>query len=66
MHLRPDVLLLVPHGRDAFVCIATGVGTSMCIFLAPLAVGPDALGMAISQLNRLMDPVGTNFTCLQT
>ena len=50
----------------ALVCIATGVGASMCIFLASLAVGPDALGMVISLLNRLMDPAGTNFTCLQT
>ena len=36
-----DVLLPVLHGRDAFVCMATGIGTSMCIFLAPLSVGPD-------------------------
>ena len=35
--------------------MATGAGKSMCIFLPPLAVGPDALGVVISPLNGLMD-----------
>lgn len=50
-----DALLPVLHGRDTFVCMATGAGKSMCIFLPPLAVGPDALGVVISPLNGLMD-----------
>ena len=51
-----DVLLPLVHGRDAFVRMATGAGKSLCMFLAPLAIGPEsAIGVIISPLNALMD-----------
>lgn len=50
-----DALLPVLHGKDTFVRMATGAGKSLCMFLAPLAVSPDALGVVISPLNGLMD-----------
>ena len=42
-------------GEDTFVRMATNTGKSLCMFLAPLAVSPDALGVVISPLNGLMD-----------
>ena len=35
--------------------MATGSGKSLCIFLAPLAVGESAVGVVISPLNALME-----------
>ena len=49
-----EALLPLLHGRDVFVCMATGSGKSLCMFLAPLATSEDAIGMVISQLNGLM------------
>ena len=50
-----DALLPVLHGRDVFVCMATGAGKSLCIFLAPLTLSDSAVGVVISPLNGLMD-----------
>ena len=50
-----EALLPVIHGRDVFVRMATGSGKSLCIFLAPLAVGESAVGVVISPLNALME-----------
>ena len=50
-----DALLPLVHGRDVFVRMATGAGKSLCMFLAPLAVGNSAIGVVISPLNALMD-----------
>ena len=43
------------HGRDVFVRMATAAGKSLCMYLVPLATGPDALGVVISPLIGLMD-----------
>lgn len=56
--LRPgqlEAVLLILHGRDAFVRMATGAGKSLCIFLAPLAGRSDGMAVVISPLNGLMD-----------
>ena len=50
-----DALLPLVHGRDVFVRMATGAGKSLCLFLAPLAIGNSAIGVVISPLNALMD-----------
>ena len=41
--------------HNVFVCIATGAGKSLCMFLAPLAVSKSAVGGVISPLNCLME-----------
>lgn len=54
---RPDqlaVTLAGTHGRDVFVCIATGSRKSLCMFLGPLAVSNSAIGIIISPLVGLM------------
>ena len=43
------------HGQDVFVCMATGSGKSICMFLVPLAVNDVAMGIVISPLNALMN-----------
>ena len=50
-----DVLLSLVHGRDVFIQMATGAGKSLCMFLAPLAIGDSAIAVVISPLNALMD-----------
>ncbi len=50
-----DALLPVLHGYDVFVRMATGAGKSLCMFLAPLCLGDDAIGIVISTLNCLME-----------
>ena len=50
-----NALLPLVHGRDVFVRMATGAGKSLCMFLAPLAIGESAIGVIISPLNALMD-----------
>lgn len=50
-----EALLPVIHGRDVFVRMATGSGKSLCMFLAPLAMGESAIGVVISPLSALMD-----------
>lgn len=43
------------HGRDVFTRMATGAGKSLCMYLAPLALGESAVGVVISPLNALME-----------
>ena len=43
------------HGRDVFVCMATGAGKSLAMFLVPLAYSNMAVGVIISPLISLMD-----------
>ena len=50
-----DALLALVLGQYVFVRMATGAGKSLCMFLAPLALSDEALGVVISPLNALMD-----------
>ena len=50
-----EALLPVAHGRDVFVRMPTGGGKSLCMFLVPLAVNKNAIGVVVSPLIILMD-----------
>ena len=50
-----EALLPVVHGKDVFVCLPTGGGKSLCIFLAPLAISNRAITIVVSPLTSLMD-----------
>lgn len=50
-----EALLPLMHGQDVFVRMATGAGKSLCLFLAPLALSDEALGIIISPFTALMD-----------
>ena len=52
-----EALLPVAHGQDAFVRMPTGGGKSICMFLMPLALNSDAMGIIISPL------VGQQVSC---
>lgn len=54
-HGQRDATLAVLHGRDTFVCMSTGAGKSLCMFLPPLAASNSSMGVIISPLNSLMD-----------
>ena len=57
-NLRPgqlEAVLPVLHGHDVFICMATGAGKSLCMFLAPLAARENGIGAVISPLNGLTD-----------
>ena len=61
---QSDTALAVMHGHDVFVCMSTGAGKSLCMFLPPLAVSNSCMGVVISPLNCLMDEqVGTICYC---
>ena len=50
-----EALLAVAHGKDVFVRMPTGGGKSMCMFLIPLCLGGDSLGVIISPLIGLIE-----------
>ena len=50
-----EALLSVAHGHDVFVRMPTGGGKSVCMFLIPLALDNEAMGIIISPLVGLMD-----------
>lgn len=50
-----EAVLPVVHGRDVFVCLPTGGGKSLCIFLALLAISDRAIAIVVSPLISLMD-----------
>ena len=50
-----EALLPVAHGRDVFVHMRTGGGKSLCMFILPLALGGEAMGIVISPLVGLME-----------
>ena len=50
-----EALLPVIHGKDVFVRLRTGGGKSLCMFLLPLAMSNNAVGIVVSPLVSLMD-----------
>lgn len=50
-----EALLPVAHGKDVFVHMRTGGGKSLCMFVVPLAIGGEAMGIIISPLIGLME-----------
>lgn len=50
-----EAALAIAHGRDSFVRIATGGGKSLCMFLVPLAIGMESMGVIVSPLVGLME-----------
>ena len=50
-----EATLPTMHQQDVFVRMATGSGKSICMFLPPLAISEQAMGVVISPLNTLMD-----------
>ena len=48
-----DAILLIMHGNDVFVRMATGSGKSLCMFLPPLVHSTKAAG-------SLLAPSGIN------
>lgn len=49
-----EALLPVAHGRDTFVRMPTGGGKTLCMFLVPLSISCDAMGIIISPLVGLI------------
>ena len=49
-----QAVLAVAHGQDVFVCVPTGGGKSLCMYLVPLAIGSDTMGVVVSPLVGLM------------
>lgn len=50
-----EALLPIIHGNDVFVRMRTGGGKSLCMFLLPLAMSENAIGIIVSPLVSLMD-----------
>ena len=50
-----EAVLPVLHCQDVFVRMATGSGKSLCMFLPPLCVGENAMGIVVSPLKALME-----------
>ncbi len=50
-----EALLPVAHGKDVFVHMATGGGKSLCMYLVPLCVSSEAMGIIISPLVGLVE-----------
>ncbi len=50
-----EALLPVAHGKDVFIRMATGGGKSLCMYLVPLCIGSEAVGIIISPLVGLVE-----------
>ena len=50
-----QAVLPVAHGNDVFVCMPTGSGKSLCMFLLPSSVSSTAMGVIISPLISLVE-----------
>ena len=58
MNFRPgqlEALVPIAHGKDVFICLATGSGKSLCMLLAPLTASNTAMAVIVSLLNGLVD-----------
>ena len=49
-----EAVLPVAHGKDFFVKMPTGGGKSLCMYLVPLSISNEAMGIVISLLVGLM------------
>ena len=49
-----EALLPVAHGWDTFMRMPTGGGKTLCMFLVPLSISFDAMGIIISPLVGLI------------
>ena len=49
-----EALLPVAHGKDVFVRMPTGGGKSLCMYLVPLSISREAMGIVISPLVGLI------------
>lgn len=57
-HFRPgqlEAILPAAHGKDVFVRMPTGGGKSLCMFLLPLSISSEAMGIVLSPLIGLME-----------
>lgn len=57
-YFRPgqlEAVLPVAHGKDVFVRLPTGGGKSLCMYLIPLSISSEAMGIVISPLVGLME-----------
>ena len=50
-----EYLLAIAHGSDVLVHMPTGGGKSMCMFLIPLSISENAMGIVITPLIGLME-----------
>lgn len=50
-----EAVLSVAHGKDVFVRMPTGGGKSLCMYLVPLSISSEAMGIVISPLLCLME-----------
>ncbi len=50
-----EALLPVAHGKNVFIHMATGGGKSLCMYLVPLCISSEAVGIIISPLVGLVE-----------
>ena len=56
-----EAVLAIAHGKDVFARMPTGGGKSLCMFLVPLSINDEAMGIIISPLVGLMQQQVINF-----
>jgi len=50
-----EAVLAIAHGKDVFVRMPTGGGKTLCMYLVPLSISDEAMGIIISPLIGLME-----------
>ena len=50
-----EAILPVAHGKDVFVRMPTGGGKSLCMYLVPLSISSETMGIVISPLVGLIE-----------